>query len=238
MTKGSPSNGSTTAPRTAAAATPTLPAGECMCRFRLHVLPCGVHRIGHYGQRANAARVANLARARALLAPPPPPVRAIPELVGSEPPAIPATPQGRPCPCCGGPMRVIETFLRGHAPCTPPPPPGRLAMNPPRSRSSASRYLIRRPITGDGLALPECTGAPLNVSQAVSETRPRIAVFTPLGWVEPRRSLPTAGSHLPNPSIGQTNPPSLASTRPHHPPSRGFLPRGLSDAYRRPRSPS
>jgi len=100
----------------------TLPTGEFMRRFLLHVLPCGLHRIRHYGLLANAARVANLARARALLAPPP--VLAIPELAASQPPATPDTPQGRPCPCCGGPMRVIETFLRGHTPCTPPPPRG------------------------------------------------------------------------------------------------------------------
>lgn len=102
----------------------TLAAGEFMRRFLLHVLPSGLHRIRHYGLLANAARVANLVRARALLAPPPPAVLAIPELAPSPPPASPDTPQGRPCPCCGGPMRVIETFLRGHAPRTPLSPRG------------------------------------------------------------------------------------------------------------------
>ena len=102
----------------------TLPAGEFMRRFLLHVLPCGLHRIRHYGLLANAARVANLVRARALLAPPPPAVLAIPELAASPPPATLDPPQGRPCPCCGAPMRVIETFLRGQAPRTPLSPRG------------------------------------------------------------------------------------------------------------------
>ena len=102
----------------------TLPVGEFMRRFLLHVLPSGLHRIRHYGLLANAARVANLVRARALLAPPPPAVLAIPELAASPPPATLDTPQGRPCPCCGAPMRVIETFLRGQAPRTPLSPRG------------------------------------------------------------------------------------------------------------------
>ena len=33
-----------------------------MRRFLLHVLPCGFHRIRHYGLLANGARTANLAR--------------------------------------------------------------------------------------------------------------------------------------------------------------------------------
>ena len=142
----------------------------------------------------------------------------------------------------------LPLLLRTHArdrdfPARPCPVYPTAAPGAPR-HEPASLPQLRRPLPDSPahhrrrLGLARMHRSPLNVSQAVSETRPRIAVFTPLGWVEPRRSLPTAGSHLPNPSIGQTNPPSLASTRPHHPPSRGFLPRGLSDAYRRPRSPS
>jgi hypothetical protein len=44
-----------------------------MRRFLLHVLPRGFHRIRHYGLLGNAHRRENLARARALLAAPPPP---------------------------------------------------------------------------------------------------------------------------------------------------------------------
>ena len=47
--------------------TMTLSANEFMRRFLLHVLPGGFHRIRHCGLFANAAREANLAKARALL---------------------------------------------------------------------------------------------------------------------------------------------------------------------------
>src|SRR5271163_1452612 len=70
----------------------TLAAHEFIRRFLLHVLPHGFHRIRHYGLFASAARKANIARARELLAmaPPPGPVAA------PEPSAwLP------PCPCCG-----------------------------------------------------------------------------------------------------------------------------------------
>ena len=82
----------------------------------------GFHRIRHYGLFANGARVENLARARQLLAMP---------VHESEPGAddttaadeTPALPQ--PCPCCGGPMIIIETFepshpWRDHKPRGPP----------------------------------------------------------------------------------------------------------------------
>jgi Putative transposase/Transposase zinc-binding domain len=52
--------------------TMTLVPGEFIRRFLLHVLPKGFHRIRHYGLLASAARQANLARARELLAAPEP----------------------------------------------------------------------------------------------------------------------------------------------------------------------
>ena len=52
--------------------TMTLEPGEFMRRFLLHVLPTGFHRIRHYGLLASAARKANIARARELLAAPQP----------------------------------------------------------------------------------------------------------------------------------------------------------------------
>jgi hypothetical protein len=90
----------------------TLDAREFMRRFLLHVLPHGFHRIRHYGLFASATRKANIARVRELLAastPTPEPLEA------AEPPA-----QLPPCPCCGGRMRIIETFECWMQPRAPP----------------------------------------------------------------------------------------------------------------------
>ena len=90
----------------------TLDAHEFIRRFLLHVLPDGFHRIRHYGLFANATRADNLAKARALLADATPTQTAAPE---------PRT--SMTCPCCGGPMILIEVFERGAAPriwsCSP-----------------------------------------------------------------------------------------------------------------------
>ncbi len=93
-----------------------LETGEFIRRFLLHVLPDGFHRIRHYGLLANAGRKANIARARALLgARPSEPERQ----TNSE--AAPLTLR-EPCPCCGGPMRIIEIFRRGQRPRLRAPP--------------------------------------------------------------------------------------------------------------------
>jgi Putative transposase len=44
-----------------------LAAGEFMCRFLLHVLPEGFHRIRHYGLFANGHRADKLTLCRKLL---------------------------------------------------------------------------------------------------------------------------------------------------------------------------
>ena len=95
----------------------TLAPHEFIRRFLLHVLPCGFHRIRHYGLLAGSARKASIARARELLgvAPPPEPV-ALPEPLDWLP----------PCPCCGGRMVVIERFERW---CQPRAPPASRAPN-------------------------------------------------------------------------------------------------------------
>jgi hypothetical protein len=98
----------------------TLPVTEFMRRFLLHVLPHGFHRIRHYGLLANATRLENLARARALLQTQPPPVLAIPERDADEPVVSAGPLDWRRCPCCGAAMVVIESFSRGHAPRAPP----------------------------------------------------------------------------------------------------------------------
>jgi hypothetical protein len=101
----------------------TLPADEFLRRFLLHVLPDGFHRIRHYGLLASGQRAANVRRARELIGSaqdPDPPATASPTAAAAVDPLLPEDP---PCPCCGGRMRVIETFLRGHAPLTVMPTP-------------------------------------------------------------------------------------------------------------------
>jgi predicted Zn-ribbon and HTH transcriptional regulator len=91
--------------------TMTLPNHEFIRRFLMHVLPRGVHRIRHYGLFANNNRADNLARARQLLAMPPPQPDAAKTEESHE-----ATASPHPCPCCGGRMIIIETFARGCQP--------------------------------------------------------------------------------------------------------------------------
>jgi hypothetical protein len=93
-----------------------LDTHEFIRRFLMHVLPDGFHRIRHYGLLASAARKANIAKIRSLL--------------GAEGPAREDAPTAEvipltlrePCPCCGGIMRIIETFRRGQAPRSRAPP--------------------------------------------------------------------------------------------------------------------
>jgi len=99
--------------------TMTLTAEEFMRRFLLHVLPCGFHRIRHYGLLANAGRRQHLAHARELLVATPPDD---PHAIAVEPAAaLSTTPTaGFVCRCCGSVMRVIETFARGATIRAPP----------------------------------------------------------------------------------------------------------------------
>jgi len=98
----------------------TLPVQEFMRRFLLHVLPRGFHHIRHYGLLANAARLENLARARELLAATTAPLIAVPVVAREDVAADSPAENTRPCPCCGAPMVIIETFERGHRPRAPP----------------------------------------------------------------------------------------------------------------------
>ena len=93
--------------------TMTIDTNEFIRRFLIHVLPSGFHRIRHYGLFASSSRNDNIARARELLAVPPPqrPPNYHATTNGSEPNTL-----SRPCPCCGGRMIVIETFRRGSTP--------------------------------------------------------------------------------------------------------------------------
>ena len=82
-----------------------LGVGEFMRRFLLHVLPDGFHRIRHYGLFANGHRADKLAHCRKLLEVPPPATDCEDgDHDGNVDNDVP------PCPCCGGRMKVIETF--------------------------------------------------------------------------------------------------------------------------------
>lgn len=103
--------------------TMTLAPAEFIRRFLLHVLPKGFHRLRHYGLLASATRKANLARVRDLLA--------VPQPVVQEAPTGEAAPEPwRSCPCCGGPMVILEILTGSLQPRAPPPtarPAGRWA---------------------------------------------------------------------------------------------------------------
>ena len=91
----------------------TLTAGEFIRRFLLHVLPDGFNRIRHYGLFANGHRADKLALCRRLLnAPRGDFVRANGDQ-GDEDAASPIAPP--PCPCCGGRMKLVESFEGSHS---------------------------------------------------------------------------------------------------------------------------
>ena len=98
----------------------TLTIDEFIRRFLIHVLPSGFHRIRHYGLLANGGRAENIARARQLLG--------VPATQSESADADPDEPAMlcHPCPCCGGPMIIIETFERGSMPRTRPTSPIRI----------------------------------------------------------------------------------------------------------------
>ncbi|WP_349540441.1 transposase [Sagittula sp. NFXS13] len=86
-----------------------LATPEFIRRFLIHVLPDAVEPIWHYGLLASAIRTANIFRIRALLSiqKPEPPNKPEPEAEITV---------REPCPCCGGPMRIIEIFRHGQEP--------------------------------------------------------------------------------------------------------------------------
>jgi hypothetical protein len=91
----------------------TLATHEFIRRFLMHVLPPGFHHIRYYGLLASSKRAENVARARQLITPPILPVDAI-KTTGTHA-KEPQTPNHL-CPCCGGPMIIIETFPRDSRP--------------------------------------------------------------------------------------------------------------------------
>jgi hypothetical protein len=94
-----------------------LTIDEFIRRFLIHVLPDGFHRIRHYGLLAGATRKATIETIRNLLHAEP---RADPAPAKAKP-AQPITLR-EPCPDCGGPMWIVETFRRGERPTARAPP--------------------------------------------------------------------------------------------------------------------
>ena len=84
-----------------------LAAGEFMRRFLLHMLPDGFHRIRHYGLFANGHRAAMIAHCRELLDVLPAPAEGNDN---DQEARRGATKEAPACPCCGGPMQIIEHF--------------------------------------------------------------------------------------------------------------------------------
>lgn len=95
-----------------------LATSEFIRRFLIHVLPDGFHRIRHYGLLASATRKTNITKIRALLCVQRPEEPVAPS---AEAEIVPFTLR-EPCPCCGGPMRIIEIFRRGQKPMSRAPP--------------------------------------------------------------------------------------------------------------------
>ena len=83
----------------------TLPAGEFMRRFPLHVSPDGFHRIRRVDFLANTQRTKHVACARDLLAHREPSSAAS---ALAEPRMVQAAPQPTPCSCCGARMVLFE----------------------------------------------------------------------------------------------------------------------------------
>lgn len=100
-----------------------LATSEFIRRFLIHVLPDGFHRIRHYGLLASGVRKTNLAKIRAMLCVQP----TDQEDVQDTEPDVTALTLREPCPCCGGPMRIIEIFRLGQKPMSRAPPRGQAA---------------------------------------------------------------------------------------------------------------
>jgi hypothetical protein len=127
--------------------TMTLTPNEFIRRFLLHVLPNGFHRIRHYGLLASATCKANIARARELIATPPPPIHPSAEQDDPDVTAGAGADYRPPCPYCGGPhdhRRELRTRWRASRPA--------LAASRGRDRNAMT------PITASSQLLP--TGKP------------------------------------------------------------------------------
>ena len=90
-----------------------LAAGEFIRRFLLHVLPDGFNRIRHYGLFANGHRAEKLALCRRLLGVPRDSKESADAGKDDASQTSPVDPP--PCPCCGGRMKLVESFEGSHS---------------------------------------------------------------------------------------------------------------------------
>jgi hypothetical protein len=79
-----------------------IQVAEFIRRFLLHILPSGFHRIRHYGLFANGHRAEKLALCRTLLD--------VPCAPDDDADLVATNHEPPPCPCCGGRMKVFESF--------------------------------------------------------------------------------------------------------------------------------
>lgn len=99
--------------------TMTLATPEFIRRFLIHILPKGQHRIRHYGFFGNSNRAANIVKIRQLLgAKSTDQCHANDASLGDtdELPRVLAL----PCPCCGGPLIIIDKVAPNQHPRAPP----------------------------------------------------------------------------------------------------------------------
>src|SRR6202795_4338037 len=96
--------------------TMTLATSEFIRRFLSHVLPKGFHRIRHYGLLAGANKTETIARARELIAASTPTAQPPQSDHAAATDSTTTDKTANPCPCCGGRMRIIETFAAGRRP--------------------------------------------------------------------------------------------------------------------------
>ena len=131
---------------------PTNSSAACLD----HILPDGFHRIRHYGLLASAARQANIAKVRSLLG------EAQPETTPQATVAVIPLTLREPCPCCGGPMRIVEVFRRGQKPQSRAPPReqaahrrlGDMQLHDPQSLPSGAKAIGNSSPGGIHIALP------------------------------------------------------------------------------------
>ena len=90
-----------------------LAAGEFIRRFLLHVLPDGFNRIRHYGLFANGHRAEKLALCRRLLGVSRDSKESADAGKDDASQTSPVDPP--PCPCCGGRMKLVESFEGSHS---------------------------------------------------------------------------------------------------------------------------
>ncbi len=94
----------------------TLAADEFIRRFLLHVLPSGFHRIRHYGFLASPGRASVINRPRDLIAAGDRTAQPSRDVAAGDPEPSTTQASSKVCPCCGGRMRIVETFARGAHP--------------------------------------------------------------------------------------------------------------------------